>query len=191
MQNLGKQQTEMHQYAIIFLCVMNRLLFGCSAHVGKPIDSLDKCIESLEQSINAAPAQRHLLTIDGQKAALDEFFQQCAARMPLCALPEKFYHFKNEIRTVASQTPDGEVTHTIRVYFNYMSACDPEGMDTKKTHGDIAEFYDTKGEFMGLIVHCAGGLYCPLPYSGYSGHYNQLQRYMTTRRKPIRPGGNF
>jgi hypothetical protein len=40
-------------------------------------------------------------------------------------------------------------------------------LDPKKIHGDIAEFYDKEGNFMGLSVYMGDGKYCPLPYSGY------------------------
>jgi hypothetical protein len=40
--------------------------------------------------------------------------------------------------------------------------CDP-----LKTHGDVAEFYDAEGNFMGIAVYMGKGKYCSLPYGGY------------------------
>ena len=37
----------------------------------------------------------------------------------------------------------------------------------KKTHGDVTEFYDGNGKFMGLAVYMTDGQYCPIPYDGY------------------------
>ena len=115
-----------------------------------------------------AAKQDYLITLDGQEIELDEFFHMCHS-MPLCSLPDKFYHWKNEVKSTVSKRPDGEVIHKIRIYFNYLSTCKPERIDPQKTHGDIAEFYDENGEFMGLAVYTGNGLYFPLPYSKYGG----------------------
>jgi hypothetical protein len=39
--------------------------------------------------------------------------------------------------------------------------------DPLKTHGDVAEFYDQNGNFMGLGVYMGDGKYCALLYGGY------------------------
>jgi hypothetical protein len=57
--------------------------------------------------------------------------------------------------------------HQIRCYSNCLSVFCPEKYDPQKTHGDIAEFYDEKGKFMGLSVYMGEGKCCPLPYDGY------------------------
>jgi hypothetical protein len=44
------------------------------------------------------------------------------------------------------------------------SACDPDYVDPVRTHGDVAEFYDAQGRFMGLAVCMGNGLYLPLPF---------------------------
>ena len=168
----------MNRNLFIFLCVISLSIFGCTAHMVKQIDSSRECIERLDQRMKIAPLQSHLFTLDGQKVPLDEFFQQCLIKMPFCTLPKKFYHWKNEVRSVTSRTPQREVNHKVRIYFNYLSTCDPEKTDPKKTHGDIAEFYDAQGIFMGLIVYTGNGLYCPLPYSKYGGNKEQLRFYM-------------
>ena len=50
---------------------------------------------------------------------------------------------------------------------NCLSTFCPESCDPRKTHGDVAEFYDQKGTFMGLAVYMGNGEYCSLPYDGY------------------------
>jgi hypothetical protein len=80
---------------------------------------------------------------------------------------EKFYYWENEIREVVSDTVNGRVRHKIRCYINCLSTVCPQISDPLKTHGDIAEFYDAEGNFMGLAVYLGNGKYCPLPYSGY------------------------
>lgn len=167
----------MLRFFYLYIFIISLPMVGCSAHMGKHTDPLNQCIDQLERRMKDAPTQSHLFTLDGQKVPLGEFFEQCLKKMPLCTLPDKFYHWNNEIKSVTSNTPDGEVTHNIRIYFNYLSACDPEKIHPDKTHGDIAEFYDAEGKFMGLAVYVGEGLYCPLPYSNYSGG-KQLRFYM-------------
>lgn len=161
-------------YYYTVLAAVGLLSMGCTAH---HITSTEDCIEMLDRQMNHAPKKHYLLTLDGQKIPLDQFFQQCRVRMPVCTLPEKFYHWKSEVKTVTSNTEHGKVTHQVRIYYNYLSTCKPDQIDPKKTHGDIAEFYDAKGEFMGLAVYAGNGLYCPLPYANYSGH-EKLQLFL-------------
>lgn len=159
------------------LAAAGLLSMGCAAHISKTHStSAEDCIERLDRRMTTAPEKHYLLTLDGQKVPLNQFFQQCRVHTPVCALPEKFYHWKSEVKTVASRTEHGKVTHKVRIYYNYLSTCKPDQIDPKKTHGDIAEFYDAKGEFMGLAVYAGNGLYCPLPYDNYSGH-EKLQPY--------------
>ena len=68
---------------------------------------------------------------------------------------------------MAAQRDGKTIQHRVRVYYNLMSTCHPDRIDPGRTHGDVAEFYDEKGEFMGLAVYMGKGLYCPLPFSGY------------------------
>ena len=86
---------------------------------------------------------------------------------PWCGIFEKFYYWSNEIREVVSDTPNGQVKHRIRCYYNCLSTYCPKTCDPLKTHGDVAEFYDGKGAFMGLAVYMGYGKYCSLPYVGY------------------------
>jgi len=154
-------------------CLCLALLGGLSLFIGScgslptpspaPID----CLESEGQRIDAAPTRNRLQTLDGQNVPLAEFTMLCRRRFPSCVLYPKFYHWKNEIKQMATQTPRGTVRHRVRVYYNLLSTCHPEKIDPGRTHGDVAEFYDEKGAFMGLAVYMGKGLYCPLPYSGY------------------------
>lgn len=162
------------KYTFNLFVVLNLFFLGCASHMGVNIDVLEDCTEKLDQQIESAPIQLYLITLDGQRVQLDEFFNRCQIKMPFCTLPEKFYHWKNEVKTVTSKTNSGEISHKVRIYFNYLSTCDPNLIDSKKTHGDVAEFYDGKGTFMGLIVHVDNGIYCPLPYSKYSGKSNEM-----------------
>ena len=58
--------------------------------------------------------------------------------------------------------PRGPVSHRVRIYHNILHTCRPDYRDPLRTHGDVAEFYDEAGRFMGLAVYMGQGLYCPL-----------------------------
>jgi hypothetical protein len=45
------------------------------------------------------------------------------------------------------------------------SDCDPDYVDPERTHGEVAEFYDAQGRFMGLAVYLGNGLNVPLPFA--------------------------
>lgn len=154
------------------------LVTRCASHAWNRRLSEDVCLDRLAVDIRSQPAQSHLETLDGQQVPLSEFYGLSQIVSPLCVLPEKFYHWRSEIRMVQSKTPRGTVSHKIRVYFNYLSTCRPDVVDPVKTHGDIAEFYNEKGEFMGLGVYAGEGLYCPLPYSKYSGAGKSMRYYL-------------
>jgi len=142
---------------------------GCALPVPKGLRSSDECIEQLVEQTKSRPMQTHLETLDGQKILLKEFFQRCRMNSPPCSLPNKFYHWKNEVRQITSETPHGPVLHKIRIYHNYLSICRPDLANPRKIHGDIAEFYNQYGEFMGLAIYVTDGLYLSLPYSRYKG----------------------
>jgi hypothetical protein len=91
---------------------------------------------------------------------------RCAALWPDCVLFPKFYHWPSRVEERVSPTPAGTVGHKIRFYSNLRSICDPGYADPGKIHGDVAEFYDAQGRFMGLAVYMGNGLYVPLPYAG-------------------------
>lgn len=125
------------------------------------------CLEKALERLNNLPQKQFLETLDGQEVDLEEFFVKSLAHHPFCYLYRKFYYWKNEVLETDSNFPGGTIRHKIRVYYNLLSTCFPEEADPDKTHGDVVEFYDTAGEFMGLAVYAGKGLYCLLPYSGY------------------------
>ena len=129
-------------------------------------DCIDKAIRRIME-IRSLPEKKHLYTLDGQKVFLSEFYEKCLYLFPQCNLFEKFYYWKSEIREVVSNNENGALTHKIRCYNNCLSTFCPGRCDPRKTHGDVAEFYDQKGRFMGLAVYMGNGEYCSLPYDGY------------------------
>ena len=135
-------------------------------------DCMDKAIEKIIE-IRSLPEMNYLNTLDGQNVSLHVFNDNCLKLYPNCSLFEKFYYLPSEIREVASKTKRGVKKHKIRCYSNCLSVFCPERYDPQKTHGDIAEFYDEKGNFMGLSVYMGEGKYCPLPYDGYRAQSGQ------------------
>ncbi|MEJ2025085.1 MAG: hypothetical protein P8Y00_08735, partial [Deltaproteobacteria bacterium] len=128
--------------------------------------SLHAAVDRIKE-IRSLPEKQFLQTLDGQSVLLEEFHTKCLCLFPSCILFEKFYYWKSEIREVVSHTANGEIKHKIRYYRSCLSRLCPTFSDPHKTHGDVAEFYDQKGEFMGLAVYMGNGKYCSLPYSGY------------------------
>jgi hypothetical protein len=127
---------------------------------------LDRAIEKIME-IRSLPARKYLRTLDGQKIMLNEFYCKCLSLSPQCCLFEKFYYWQSEIRQIVSQTKNGTIKHKIRCYHNCLSIFCSNSCDPRKTHGDVSEFYDEKGEFMGIAVYMGNGNYCSLPFSGY------------------------
>ena len=121
----------------------------------------------LANDIKSRPDRHYLRTLDGQDVALADFYARCRAMHPWCCLYKKFYYWRNEIKTVISDTPTGAVAHKIRSYYNGISTYCPDMSDPQKTHGDVAEFYDARGVFMGLAGYMGDGKYCSLPDSNY------------------------
>ena len=117
--------------------------------------------------IRTFPDLRYLQTLDGQNVLINEFYAKSLIFFPRCLLYKKFYYWDNETREVISKTKNGNVKHTIRCYNNCRSTICPEMADPLKTHGDVAEFYDQNGHFMGLSVYMGDGKYCALPFGGY------------------------
>ena len=117
--------------------------------------------------IKSLPDKKYLYTLDGQNVFLNEFYTKCLCLFPMCNLFEKFYYWQSEIREEVSNIENGEIKHKIRCYNNCLSTFCPESCDPRKTHGDVAEFYDQSGKFMGLAVYMGNGEYCSLQYSGY------------------------
>lgn len=157
-------------YSCIFwVLICQCTVIACTLHWPVRMLSLDECLDQLEKQIQNKPMQKELLTLDGQKVNLDEFYRLSLISGPSCALPEKFYHWDNQVKLIKSGTGQGSVLHKIRIYSNYLTICQPDAIDLQKTHGDIAEFYSEDGQFMGIAVYSGNGLYCPLPYSKYRG----------------------
>jgi hypothetical protein len=162
---------------ILFVAAIYLTLMSCTLPVADGKLSSDDCVDRLSEQVQSKPAQTHLETLDGQDVNLGDFFRLCLLHSPPCSLPDKFYYWKHEVKLVTSKTLDGPASHRIRIYYNYLSTCRPDLSDPQKTHGDIAEFYDKYGEFMGLAIYVGDGLYWPLPYSKYSGGRRYLRSY--------------
>jgi hypothetical protein len=126
--------------------------------------------EAIERvnKIKQLPESEFLHTLDGQKVKLDEFYEKCRSLFPFCCMFKKFYYWESEVREITSKSTQGPVDHKIRCYHNCFSTCCPGKCDKRAKYGDVAEFYDQKGEFMGMVVYIGQGSYCSLPYSGYS-----------------------
>jgi len=99
-------------------------------------------------------------TLDGQKVKLYEFYERCRLLFPFCCMFKKFYYWESEVREITSKSTQGMVDHKIRCYHNCFSTCCPEKRDKRAKYGDVAEFYDQKGEFMGIVVYIGEGSYC-------------------------------
>ena len=149
---------------LIFLFIPPHLLL--SEGNKKPADCLDQAIKRIIE-IRSLPEMKFIETLDGQSVFLNEFYDKCIYLWPHCSLFKKFYYWQSEVREVFSNTRSGMVQHKIRCYQNCLSTYCPHRCDPRKTHGDVAEFYDQKGIFMGLAVYVGDGKYCVLPYDGY------------------------
>ncbi len=148
----------------LFLFYMPHIVF--SESMEQPCRCLEKAIERMIY-IQSMPELKYLNTLDGKAITLDEFHEKCLRLHPKCCLFSKFYYWQNEIKKIVSVTTNGPIKHKIRCYYNCLATYCPENCDPQKTHGDVAEFYDDKGNFMGLSVYMGDGNYCTLAYSGY------------------------
>lgn len=180
----GQGKAAIYRYAwLVFLIGLSLSFWSCGA-LPVPSRAPVDCLEIEGQRLDTAPARDHLQTLDGQSVPLAEFVLLCRRLFPNCVLYSKFYHWKNEVRQMVAQTPGGSARHRVRSYYNLMSTCYPDRIDPGRTHGDVAEFYDEKGAFMGLAVYMGKGLYCPLPYSGYHGNKSLLEPAPLFKRRP-------
>ena len=144
-------------FIILFLAIPHQVL---RSEDNKQLsDCVDKAFKRIRE-IQSLPEMKYLNTLDGQTVLLNEFYDKCLLLFPKCSLYRKFYYWQSEIREVASSTQNGLIKHKIRSYYNCISASCPERCDPRKTHGDVAEFYDQQGNFMGLAVHVKDGKYC-------------------------------
>ena len=151
-------------FITIFLFLPPHILL--SEDKKQPFDCLDKAVERI-QEIRSLPDMKYLHTLDAQNVLLNEFYAKCLYLFPQCCLFGKFYYWQSETREVVSNTKNGAIKHKIRCYHNCLSTFCSESCDPQKTHGDVAEFYDGNGNFMGLSVYMGDGKYCALPYDGY------------------------
>ena len=129
--------------------------------------SVEDCLGEVSRRIRQSPEKEYLHTLDGQVVRLQDFFYQCQENAPDCVLYNKFYYWENEVKQVVSRTDSGPVKHLIRAYYNPLSICRPQNIPPGRTHGDVAEFYDARGRFMGLAVYMGQGRYFLLHHSGY------------------------
>lgn len=137
-----------------------------SDSVEKLCNCLDKALERT-MYIQSLPELKYLNTLDGKNVALNEFHTKCSKLFPKCCLFRKFYYWQNEIREIVSVTTNGPIRHTVRCYYNCLTTYCLKNSDPLKTDGDVAEFYDNTGNFIGLSVYMGDGKYCKLAYSGY------------------------
>ena len=137
-----------------------------SESVEKLCDCLDNAIERIIY-IQSLPELEYLNTLDGKAVGLNEFYAKCHRMHPKCCLFSKFYYWQNEIKEIVSVTTNGPIKQKIRCYYNCLTTYCSKNSDPRKTHGDVAEFYDSKDNFMGLSVYMGDGKYCTLSYGGY------------------------
>jgi hypothetical protein len=142
------------------------LLF-CCAHLKATTPKQD-CVDEIANSAEAAPGENVIVTLDGQLVDLEAFFEMCDQNNPRCSLYKKFHFWQNKIITTDSPSQAGLIRHQIRAYFSPSSICYPERVHPGRIYGDVAEFYDANGEFMGIAVYMGDGNYYPLPFSGYT-----------------------
>lgn len=140
---------------------------GCAVWPETASRAVDDCIMAAAGRLREAPEWVCLPTLDGQCVGLATIFAQCARRWPDCVLYDKFYLWESEVKTITSRSTQGPVSHQVRIYHSILYTCDPAATDPGRTHGDVAEFYDPAGRFMGLAVYMGQGLYCPLPHWNY------------------------
>ena len=156
--------------ALGLICILiGFLIAGCHKQTKASTQTPEECIDAIVARLNELPDKRYLPTLDGQSVDLQEFFDACAQKGSHCALYEKFYYWKNEVKEIESNSTRGRVRHKVRMYFNPLSTCYPEKVNPGRTHGDVVETYDPEGFFMGLGVYMGEGMYVTLPYSGYKG----------------------
>ena len=149
-------------FVMLWILVVQSLI-ACMPPAGPVVDPVDRCYSETSRAILGKPALACLQTLDGRCVPLAPFLERCAAYWPDCVLFHKFYYWPSHIEERVAQTPEGTVSHKVRFYDNLRSTCDPDFNDSGRTHGDVAEFYDGEGLFMGLAVYMGNGLYVPLP----------------------------
>jgi hypothetical protein len=150
----------------IGLCIVFSQLICLADSKKQRSDCLDQAVKRIIE-IRSLPPKKYLHTLDGQRVLLNKFYAQSYHLFPQCCLFRKFYYWKSTVREVISNTQSGMIKHKIRCYHTCLSTYCPGSCDPRKTHGDVAEFYNQEGSFMGLAVYIGDGQYCALPYAGY------------------------
>ncbi len=150
--------------------------YACTNSIVLERKSGETCLESEIERLEGLPEKQFLITLDGQEINLENFVAMSSFNSPGCSLPHKFYYWHNDIKEISSKAIKKKVSHQIRAYDNLMSTCYPERIDAGRIYGDVAEFYDEQGAFMGFAVYLGYGLYCPFPYAEYKGPLKQLGR---------------
>ena len=153
-------------FAIISIFIFLSPTLLLSEDNKQTIDCLDQTIKKIIE-IRSLPEIKYLRTLDGQNVLLNEFYAKSLYLFPQCSLFKKFYYWQSEIKEVESNSENGMIKHKIRCYNNCLSTFCPKSCDPRKTHGDVSEFYDQTGNFMGIAVYMGDGKYCSLPFSGY------------------------
>jgi hypothetical protein len=162
-QTIRKINLRLITAAFVFSCLCG----GCTSTPIAANSTKSDCLDEIVLRVREAPEKEYLHTLDGQYVKLDEFFDQCSENSPYCILFPKFYHWQNEVIQTISLMEDEPRAHKIRVYYNPLSVCHPERVHPERTHGDVAEFYNEEGKFMGIAVYMGQGQYFLLHYRGY------------------------
>lgn len=149
---------------LVILTVLG--LAGCSGIASPGGSGPEDCLRVAKARLDRTPPWDCLPTLDGQCVSLKRFYDACSALWPDCVLYEKFYLWDSEVTEIVSYPRRGPVSHRVRMYHNILHTCRPDHHDVQRTHGDVAEFYDEVGRFMGLAVYMGQGVYCPLPLPG-------------------------
>lgn len=105
-----------------------------------------RCFEKEIERLNTLPLRTTLIALDGQVVDLEAY--------PI--LPAKFYHWKNESRTVATQVGP----HRARIYWSVAATCNASFSSKHESgaiYGDVAEIYDTRGKFRGFAIYTGKG----------------------------------
>jgi hypothetical protein len=129
----------------------------------------ETCLAKEIQRLEQLPEKQVITTLDGQQIDLNDFSRAALLKQPGCFLPFKFYHWQHDVMEMDSRGRGRQIKHTVRAYYNLGSVCFPEKRDDGQICGDVAEFYSEHRRFMGFAVYMGRGLYCPLPYFGYTG----------------------
>jgi hypothetical protein len=130
----------------------------------------EQCLTEELDRIKTLPELQYLQTLDGQSLSLEELFAACQGNWSSCGLYEKFYYWHYEVREIVSKTDRGLEKFKVRVYLSSLATCYQVERDPLKLYGDVAEFYNKNGVFLGLAVYAGDGLYRIFPWKKSYGH---------------------